>query len=213
MPGVWPAALQKSAKYTAAASIQPDAEQRADQPVGPDPADQRADQRDDPDPRGEDDDDDEGVDPECDRAGDKAGIGGRGRHPADPAVHSCRGRASLAHDLLGQAGGLACDRRTYLRARGDRAQGVAHLRALERLVHQLVQLPARGQLGGHAFEHVVPDDRLRELLRQRSRQRLVEDARRLRRLEHVVGGVFYTPPRRARSDSRGVERRRVGPRR
>src|SRR5215204_6413238 len=107
----------------------------------------------------------------------------------------------------------------YLGARRDVADGELHLlaaqylvdelacvRALERLFHEPVELAARRQLRGDPLEHVMPDKGAREVLRERSGEGLIEDARRLGCFEDVVRGGFDPSPPRSRRDARRIKR-------
>ena len=60
-------------------------------------------------------------------------------------------------------------------------------------VDEALQLTARGELGGDALEDAVADERARELLRQRSGERPVDDPRDLGRGQDLVDGFFDRP--------------------
>ena len=131
--------------------------------------------------------------------------------PAYTGCRRCAGRAirsskrvadrrTVGDDVLGEPRRLPRDSAPELRARGDVLEHELHLvaredavgelerlRAPERLLDQALQLAGRRQLGDDALDHPVPDERARDLLRQRPGQRAVDDAGDLGRRDDVLG--------------------------
>ena len=133
-----------------------------------------------------------------------------------PVVEPHRGGADAADHLLGEPCGLSGNRIAELRARGDVAQNALRLVAGEHSVgelerfrrgerggHEALQFAARGELGGDAFEDSVADERARDLLRQRTGERPVEDAGDLGRRQNLVHCLLERPAPDTRSSPCG----------
>ena len=220
IPGVCPAVLQKSTKYVITTSEPTRCEQGADEPFRAETSDQRRDQCGDPDDGHEDDDGQSRVGRERDRARrdprvDRAHCPrGAAEDPLGPVVEPCGRVAGAGDHLVGEPGRLAGDRVPELGARSDVAQNSLRLvaredpvgelerfRGGERGGHEALQLAALGELGRDAFEDLVSDQRARDLLRQRTGERPVDDAGDLGRRENLVDHVFErsAPGTRGRS--------------
>ena len=204
-------------------------EQCADEPLRTQASDQRCDERGDPDYRHEEHERHCCVGRERDRARrDPAVERALGsRRAADdlfgPIVESRGGGTNPADHLVGKTGCLSGDRVPEFGTRGDVAESALRLVACEHLVRELERLRARersideplqfsacGELGSDAFEHAVADERARDLLRQRTGERPVEDAGDLGRRQHFVYRLFERPtpgacgcPCRVESDPSG----------
>ena len=81
----------------------------------------------------------------------------------------------------------------HLVAREHLVGELERLRAPQGAGHEALQLTAGGELGGDALEDTVADERARDLLRQRSGERPVDDARDLGRGQDLVDGFFDRP--------------------
>ncbi len=95
-------------------------------------------------------------------------------------------------------------------AREDAVGQLGGLRARQRGSHQALELTACGELGDDPLEHAVPDDRAGDVLRERARQRPVDDAGDLRRGHDLVRSLFQLPAPSAGSFPRREERGACG---
>ena len=133
-----------------------------------------------------------------------------------PVVEPHGGGADAADHLLGESCRLPGDRVAELGARGDVAQNALRFVAGEHSVgelerfwrrersgHQTLQFAALGELGGNAFEDSVADERARDLFRQRTGERPVEDAGDLGRRQNLVHCLLERPAPDTRSSPCG----------